>query len=63
MYSHEIEELLMVRNYLITLQEYKWIVTSPQVVYVKYENDEFYIKTSDNYTFKLKILKKEDNVI
>ena len=55
MYSHEIQQLLEVRNYLVTLQEYKWIVTSPQVIYVKYENEEFKIKTSDGYKFTLKI--------
>ena len=59
MYSHEIEELLRVRNYLVTLQEYKWIVTSPQVVHVKYENDEFKIKTSDGYKFTLKLYKED----
>jgi hypothetical protein len=58
MYSEEIKQLLEVRNYLVTIQEYKWIVTSPQITYIKYENDEFYIKTSDNYTFKLKIRKE-----
>lgn len=55
MYSYEIEELLRVRNYLVTLQEYKWIVTSPQVIHVKYEDDVFKIKTSDGYKFTLRI--------
>ena len=55
MYSHEIEELLRVRNNLVTLQEYKWIALSPQVVHIKYENEEFKIKTSDGYKFTLKI--------
>lgn len=58
MYSHEIEELLRARNGLVTLQEYKWIVSSPQVDHVKYENDEFKIKTSDGYKFILKIGKE-----
>ena len=57
-YSEEIKELLRVRNNLVTLQEYKWIALSPQVVHIKYENEEFKIKTSDGYTFKLKIYKE-----
>lgn len=62
MYSHEIQQLLKIRNNLVTLQEYKWIVTSPQITYVKYENDEFKIKTSDNYNFVLKIWKGDKKI-
>lgn len=58
MYSEEIKQLLEVRNYLVTIQEYKWIVTSPQITHVKYENDSFYIETSDNYRFTLKLRKE-----
>ena len=58
MYSEEIKELLRIRNNLVSLQEYKWISLSPQVVHIKYENDSFYIKTSDNYEFTLKLRKE-----
>lgn len=57
MYSEEIKELLRIRNNLVTLQEYKWIALSPQVTHIVYQNDTFYIKTSDNYSFTLKIQK------
>lgn len=57
MYSHEIEQLLKLRNNLVTIKEYLKIVESPQVNHVKYENDEFTCWTTDNYKFKLKIEK------
>lgn len=55
MYSHEIEKLLKLRNYLVSIQEYLEIVKSPQIDHIKYENDMFYLWTNDGYTFTLKI--------
>lgn len=56
MYSHEIEELLKLRNYLISVKEYLRILeTSPQINHIKYENDEFICWTTDNYKFVLKV--------
>ena len=55
MYSNEIEKLLKLRNYLISIQEYLEIIKSPQIDHIKYENDTFYIWTTDGYNFTLKI--------
>ena len=58
MYSHEIERLLKIRQYLISCSEYFEILsTSPQIDHVKYNgnNDEIEIHTNDNYHFKVKI--------
>lgn len=58
MYSHEIEELLKRKQYLVTYREYLKILDSEQIWHVKYENDYFYIETTDNYKFKLKVQKE-----
>ena len=50
-----LEELIKLRNYLISVKEYLKIVESPQVNHVKYENDEFTCWTSDNYVFKFRL--------
>ena len=55
MYSYEIEQLLKLKNNLVTIKEYLKIVESSQVNHVKYENDEFTCWTTDNYKFVLKI--------
>lgn len=58
MYSHEIENLLKLRNYLLTAKEYINICnTSNQITYIKYDpyEDVFYISTEDKYNFKFKI--------
>lgn len=55
MYSHEIKTLLEQRNYLITIKEYIQIIKSPQVDHVQYKNQQFYIWTTDNYNFTLKV--------
>lgn len=59
MYSHEIQELLRIRNYLVSVEEYIKIVSSKQVKWVKYDpfEDKFHIATEDNYNFQLKIKK------
>lgn len=60
MYSHEIEQLLKIRNDLVSIREYINICSSPQVDHIFYENDEFTIWTTDNYKFIFK-LKEEKN--
>lgn len=56
MYSHEIEELLKLKNNILTVQEYcNIIATSPQINYIIYKDDLFHINTSDNYKFKIKV--------
>ena len=62
MYSHEIQQLLEYRNYLISNEEYFNICrTSPQISGVQYRPFEqnYYIQTKDNYNFKFKVYKKE----
>lgn len=58
MYSYEIENLLKLKNYLVSIQEYLEIVKSPQIDHIKYENDMFYLWTNDDYKFTLKIRKE-----
>lgn len=58
MYSYEIENLLKLKNYLVSVQEYLEIVKNPQIDHIKYENDMFYMWTNDDYKFTLKIRKE-----
>jgi hypothetical protein len=58
MYSYEIEKLLELRKHLISVQEYLEIIKSPQIDHIKYENDTFFLWSSDGYSFKLKIKKE-----
>lgn len=58
MYSYEIERLLKIKNYLLSIEEYNNIISSSsQIDHVKYdgENNIFTIWTNDNYTFTFKI--------
>lgn len=62
MYSHEIEQLLKIRNYLINSEEYLNVMkTSPQINEVKYSpyTDDFETWTSDNYYWKYKVYRKD----
>jgi hypothetical protein len=61
MYSHEVEQLLKIRNYLIAYKEFIQITkSSPQINHIKYNpfEDNIEMWTTDNYSFKLKINKK-----
>lgn len=61
MYSHEIERLMKIKNYIINYSDYFEILnTSPQINFVKYNynDDTFNIKTKDNYDFNFKIKSK-----
>ena len=57
MYSYEIQELLRLKNYLVSVEEYIKIVSSKQVNWVKYNpfEDKFYISTEDNYNFEFRV--------
>lgn len=62
MYSWEIEQLLKLKNYLISNKEYFEICkTSPQIKGIEYKpfENEFYIWTDDQYNFKFKVKKIE----
>ena len=62
MYSWEIQELLKLREYIISNKEYIRILeTSPQIreVYYKPYEDMFYIKTDDRCSFKFKVYRKD----
>ena len=61
MYSKEIEELLRLKSNLINVKEYIKICNSPQVDHVKFDNGLFYLWTTDNYNFVLRIRKEEEN--
>ena len=61
MYSWEIQNLLELRNYLISVKEYLYICnTSPQIREVKYDLycDNFMIDTEDNYKVYFKVKKE-----
>lgn len=58
MYSYEIQELLRLRNNLVSIKEYIQIIRSPQIDHIQYKNQQFYIWTTDNYQFTLKIKKE-----
>ena len=60
MYSHEAEQLLKIRNYLITYKEFIQITkSSPQINHIKYNpfEDNIEMYTTDNYKYVLKIKK------
>ena len=60
MYSEEIKKLLELRNNIISYKEYIEIVKSPQIDHIKYDKGSFKIWTNDGYSFKIKVLKKEE---
>lgn len=60
MYSHEVEQLLKIKNYLLTYKEFIQITrSSPQINHIKYNpfEDNIEMYTTDNYKFVLKIKK------
>lgn len=64
MYSHEIERLLKIKQYILSYNDYANIITtSPQINNVKYnkDNDTFEIKTDDRYNFKFKVKSMKNN--
>lgn len=61
MYSHEIEECIKIRNNLVSIKEYLKITESTQIDHIKYDNGLFYLWTTDNYRFILKIKEEKKN--
>lgn len=56
MYSHEIQQLLELKNYVLELKEYIEVIrTSPQIDHIKYEDNQFIFDTTDKFHFKFKI--------
>lgn len=56
MYSWEIQELVELKNYIITIQDYINIIqTSPQIDHILYKDNNFEMYTNDYYKFKFKI--------
>lgn len=56
MYSHEIEELLKIKENILSTSEYLEILsTSPQVNHVKFKNGCYVIETDDKYKFKVHV--------
>ena len=60
MYSHEIKQLLELKNYLLDRKEANKILNikdSPQINHIKYNtyDDNFEMWTTDNYYFKFKV--------
>ena len=64
MYSNEILELLRLRNYLVSVEEYIKLISSNQVNYVKYNpfEDKFYVSTNDNYNFEFRVNIDKDKI-
>lgn len=61
MYSWEIEQLIKLKNYIISAQDYsKIITTSPQIHSIEYKpfEDSFYIWTDDRYILRFKVEKE-----
>ena len=61
MYSWEIQQLMELRNYLLSVKEYIDICnTSPQIARVSYNpfDNDFSIYTKDNYNWKFKVKKE-----
>lgn len=62
MYSHEIEEYIKLRNYILNIKEYIEVVgSSPQIDHIKYEDEHFQLDTTDNFHFKIKLKTRENN--
>ena len=62
MYSWEIEQLLKLKDYLISNKEYFEICdTSPQIKGIEYNpfENNFYMWTDDNYNFRFKVYRKD----
>lgn len=64
MYSHEIQQLLELKNYVLSVEEYLNILnTSPQINHIKcdFQNDNIFMETDDNYKMKFKLKERFDN--
>lgn len=62
MYSHEVEQLLKIKNFLITYKEFIQITkSSPQINHIKYNpfEDNIEMWTTDGYAFRLNLRKEK----
>lgn len=56
MYSHEIEELLKIKQNVLSTSEYLEILSSsPQINHIKFNNGCYEIETDDRYKFKVHV--------
>ena len=65
MYSYEIDQILKSQNYNIDSETYIDICnTSPQISRVKYNpyDNKYEIWTSDNYSWKINVYRKENEL-
>ncbi len=62
MYSWEIDNLLKLKNYVISNKDYFYICkSSPQICRLNYNpmENNFYMGTKDNFNFTFKVYQKE----
>lgn len=63
MKSKEIEDLLELKNFLLSIKEWMQIIaTSPQIreMYFNKETDTFHMETDDRYSFNFKVDTKQE---
>ena len=58
MYSYEIEQLLHEREFIINIEDYKRIIASSQICFIKYDpwDDSFIINTEDRYSWRFRVV-------
>lgn len=58
MFSYEIDALLKNKEYIITMDDYKEIIASSQIIYIKFDpwDDSFVINTEDRYSWKFRVV-------
>lgn len=57
-FDKKIEKLLYFKKGILTVEKYMQITASENITSVKYENDDFIIKTNTDMEFRFKVLKK-----
>ena len=57
MFSYEIDTLLRNKEYIVTMDDYKKIIASSQITYIKYDpyDDSFVISTDDKYSWRFRV--------
>lgn len=58
MFSYEIDTLIKNKEYIITIDDYKRIISSSQICFIKYDpwNDSFVINTEDRYSWRFRVI-------
>ena len=61
MYSYEIDALLKNKEYIITMDDYKKIIASSQIIYIKFDpwDDSFVVSTEDRYSWRFRVIKMD----